>query len=253
MSVLVQQAHMHHGEIQAEETPAQLAGRIVNEDIVICRGVFDAEALKAIKQRVHQFGLITSEQNLQTAVDVVTFHRIDHNHPKSGIQRSVHFYRFSYRQEDPLALLPVFRPLSMFRNVIAGLDKEYTFYQDDNGFLSQPSLLHYPRGGGYMARHVDPVIPQRVEMVLVLSTRGSDFQHGGLCVHVNGTDVDVEASLQVGDICMFRPDLPHGVLPIDPEATLDWASMTGRWTMFCPIAHAKDRSKNSKLAPSRYA
>ncbi len=72
-------------------------------------------------------------------------------------------------------------------------------------------------------------------------------QQAGLHVQVGGQWVDVEASLQLGDICMFRPDVLHDVLPIDPGEAPAWASSEGRWTMFSPIAHVADRNKNEKM------
>ena len=55
---------------------------------------------------------------------------------------------------------------------------------------------------------------------------------------------DVEKFIQFGDICMFRPDIPHRVDPIDAGIELDWNTISGRWTIFSPIANISNEDIN---------
>ena len=160
------------------------------------------------------------------------------------VKRIAHLFRYSYTHENVTSIFQLIHPLNVFRNSIAGLDKNFTFFNDYEGFLSQPAALHYPVGGGYMSAHVDPVDPQKVEMVLSLSERGVDFNEGGLSIFIDNEWKDIEKFVRFGDICMFRPNIPHRVNPIDPSIKLDWNCCSGRWTLFSPIANISYENNN---------
>ena len=176
----------------------------------------------------------------------MAFHRIDDNHPKMAVKRIAHFFRFSYSHKSTTGVFNFFEPMNFLRNEIAGLPRNYTFYEDHDGYLSQPAVLQYPSGGGYLQAHVDPVYPQYVEMVLAASKRGIDFESGGISAH-NGTEwVDIEEHVEVGDLVLFKPDILHRVDPIDSGNQVDWTSERGRWIFFSPIANIKNQSVNEK-------
>ena len=162
------------------------------------------------------------------------------------MQRIAHFYRFSYLDKKIPEIFNLFEPLNVLRNKIANLDENYSYYDEVDGFISQPAVLHYPIGGGYMQEHVDPVDPQKVEMVLSGSQRGIDFESGGLEIFIEDKWIDVEKHISKGDIVLFKPNVPHRVIPIDTKSTLDWSIRKGRWTIFSPIAHSKKNELNEK-------
>jgi hypothetical protein len=51
---------------------------------------------------------------------------------------------------------------------------------------------------------------------------------------VDGEIVDIEPFHDLGDIGLFRFDLPHWVSPIDIEQAMDETSARGRWTLVLP-------------------
>ena len=162
------------------------------------------------------------------------------------VQRIAHFYRFSYSDKKIPEIFNLFEPLNLLRNQIAELDENYSYYDEVDGFVSQPAVLHYPTGGGYMQEHVDPLDPQKVEMVLSGSQRGIDFVDGGLEIFLDDEWIDVESHITKGDIVLFRPDVPHRVKPINAKSKLDWSKRQGRWTIFSPIAHSTKKELNEK-------
>ena len=98
-----------------------------------------------------------------------------------------------------------------------------------------------------MQTHVDPLLPQAVEIVLAASERGSHFNEGGLNVKSKfGKWIDIEKKIRFGDIVMFRPDVPHKVNVIDGDEKIDWKNKKGRWTFFSPIANFKNQNLNEK-------
>lgn len=244
MEPIIISAHVSDGRILPNESISSLSQMISDGEVVVIRGAFDPEMLLTIKNEVFSFGQDASEKNHQNAANVTNFHRIDDNHPAMAVQRIAHFFRYSYVNSDETSIFNVIHPLNILRNQLAELPEDYTFYNDDSGYLSQPAVLHYPSGGGYMQAHVDPLEPQKVEMVCSFSERGKDFQTGGLSIYSDKEWHDVENYIKFGDICIFRPDVPHRVEPIDPSKEKNFNDIGGRWTVFSPIASVSDKSKN---------
>ena len=228
-------------EIVTEESAEQIRSRIDAHEVVIVRGVFNNDQLLRVRDKVFSFGQTHPEENPERAADTRRFHRIDDNHPKMLVKRIAHFFRYSYADKGEENVFDFMHPINLLRNRVAGLSDNYTFFDDDSGYLSQPALLHYPRGGGYMAAHTDPLDPQRVEVTLALSQRGIDFQTGGVEILDNDKWADVESQVKFGGITMFKPDIPHRVTPIDSDSgKVTWSDQKGRWIMFSPIAHIKN-------------
>ena len=246
MDILHIESKLINNRIEVKYSSEEMADFINDGKILIINSPFDKEDILKLRHDLHEWGCETEQQNPQRAADTVCFHRIDHNHPKMSVKRIAHFFRFSYSYKDQFVnLFNFMHPINLLRNAIAGLSPDYTFYKTDDGFLSQPSALHYPAGGGYLQAHQDPIQPQRVEVVMLMSQKGKDFKEGGLMIQDNGVWKDVEDSAQLGDIILFCPNIPHKVETIDPDKTLDWKSESGRWILFSPIAHIVDTSKNA--------
>ena len=237
-------------EIKISDSIANIAQMISEGQVIIIRGVFDSKLLYSVKKEIFEFGQNSPENNPKRDAKTDNFHRIDNDHPLMSVKRIAHFFRYSYTNQNLTSIFQLIHPLNILRNSIANLDPEYTFYKDDDGFLSQPAALHYPVGGGYMSAHVDPIDPQKVEMVLSLSQRGVDFNKGGLSIFIDNEWYDVEKFIQFGDISMFRPDIPHRVNPIDAENELNWNTISGRWTVFSPIANISNESNNENEVKS---
>jgi len=42
--------------------------------------------------------------------------------------------------------------------------------------------------------------------------------------------VDTLRDHDIGDVILFRYDLPHEVLPVDEDEAIDWPADTGKWS-----------------------
>jgi hypothetical protein len=67
-----------------------------------------------------------------------------------------------------------------------------------------------------------------------LSQRGVDFQSGGTHFDVKGTDVSSEDVHDIGDMLLFRFDIPHWITPVDMSQPCDFSLASGRWTAVLP-------------------
>jgi hypothetical protein len=95
----------------------------------------------------------------------------------------------------------------------------------------------YPSGGGFMGSHVDSravsnLAPEKretyIQMVLLMTERGTDYQHGGAFVTLNGEVIDSEANAKLGDVLVYDGNTDHGVADIDPSVSFDAKDLRGR-------------------------
>ncbi len=95
-------------------------------------------------------------------------------------------------------------------------------------------VLIYPAGGGFLGDHCDLrgkanlPLGRYVEVLLLLTQRGIDYQTGGGIVKFKGTALDSEAGTKRGDIIIYDGSTVHGVSDIDPDVPFDASNLRGR-------------------------
>jgi hypothetical protein len=210
---------------------------IMQHGVAIMRHVYPAEQLTDLKEDVHRWGLGTPTKPPQTPLDD-NYHAIE-----SGIsprQRTPHNYHgYTFDQLGTLAptelsrkLAAIFGPLQRFQNELTG--NNAGFVRDGNGPKLHPQAIHYPTGGGMFGKHIHSLEPQRIGLILGLSERGRDFQCGATHFEIDGNDVGTDDVHDIGDMILFRFDVPHWITPVDANDVLDYSSSRGRWTAVLP-------------------
>ena len=95
-------------------------------------------------------------------------------------------------------------------------------------------VLIYPAGGGFLGDHRDVrgqsnlPLGSYVEVLLLLTQRGIDYQTGGGVVRFKGTALDSEAGTKRGDVIIYDASTVHGVSDIDPDVPFDASDLRGR-------------------------
>jgi hypothetical protein len=128
-----------------------------------------------------------------------------------------------------------FRNIIEIRDALAGRDvlTDETLAPDRwNGCRVQI----YPAGGGFMGAHLDSRgvgnLPRGtdafIQLLLLLSERGTDYHEGGAFVECDGKRIDSEAGTRSGDVVVYDGATVHGVSDIDPTLTFDAADLRGR-------------------------
>ena len=51
----------------------------------------------------------------------------------------------------------------------------------------------------------------------------------------DGHDLVIDDIAEPGDVVYFNAACPHGVEPIDPDATLRWTTFAGRWMLLFAV------------------
>lgn len=214
---------------------------VMNEEVVVLQNLFPKEQLEEVRALTHQWGNNTPQGPLMD-------YNPDNNHAVlSGISKrqktshNYHTYNFNSILDMPepakSKLLAVVEPLRIFQNRLTRNDAQYT--EDEEGFQLHPQIIHYPSGGGHLDQHTHAFDPQRVGLILGISERGKDFGQGATYFEVKGEHQSSDLVHNIGDLLLFKFDIPHGISKIDEEETLDHASERGRWTLVMPYYSAR--------------
>ena len=219
--------------VTTEIPPQELKELVGGRGLVLLKGAFPADLLRDVLDGVFAWG---QECEPQRESDM-SFHRIDECPPQSQTSHVFHVHNFRLRQgaigvEMDELIRPIFAAMGDLQNAVAGT--QAGFEPDSAGRFFRPQVIQYPSGGGFFDEHVHPLEPQRVGLILGLSEKGLDFKDGGTCFRVEGAECSFEDNHAMGDIILFRYDLPHWITLIDHNEPLDWTRQAGRWTMVLP-------------------
>lgn len=100
-------------------------------------------------------------------------------------------------------------------------------------------VIHYPKGGGFLAEHRHPRYPTNYGLIITLSEKNKDFKEGVTNFKLGGNLIKMEEfGITAGDLILFKYDLPHSISPCDPRDVLSFDNK-GRWTLVFPVYHKK--------------
>lgn len=140
---------------------------------------------------------------------------------------SYYFFRWNQRRD-------LFKSLSAYWTILKTLNglSPDSFEQNtpSQGWVDRIQIIQYPKGGGHISCHRDPDFLYKSIFGFYLSTPGTDFREGGFYLrNPNNETVLLEENVKSGDCACWYPNIPHGVMPIDPTIPMDVSSHQGRW------------------------
>ena len=220
--------------VGAEDAAEDMRGALAEGKVVVLRGLLSAGWAAAIRENAREAmarepaaasplrGTVGSAANL-TRMEVAA--------PAEGTSARAFRTRLYFPwNECPSGEVPAALALARLRNVLA--ERSARLGVEDATTFTVAQVVHYPRGGGFLARHFDHDEGLYCVIIVALSEPGRDFERGGLFVEPQGTRVDVDALLSPGDACLFRPELYHGVDPVDEAGSgPDFGDGRGRWVL----------------------
>lgn len=145
--------------------------------------------------------------------------------------------------EDRYGLHDLLRRLAVVRNALFGLPAEFAVDRVEDDRWTASRILQYPVGGGFIASHIDTGavdalpsgVANYVQMLMVLTERGVDFERGGAWIESEGVRLDLESLVQLGDIVLYDEQTVHGVADIDPHRLLETTTLCGRVAGFANL------------------
>jgi len=165
-------------------------------------------------------------------------------HYCGGLAKFTRTFYNPLSDDDIYDLHPIFKMMIRVRNTLYQVDQDFTVNGPEEGAYSMARVQHYPRGGGFFAEHKDAYSTEiskmssmegYVQVILVMTEKGRDFETGGAFIRHNEEKIDVESLVQPGDLVVYDGQTRHGVDDIDPMAPIDMAERAGRLVGFVTL------------------
>lgn len=202
-------------------------------DVLVLRGAFTHGFMRDLKRKTVAWirGRAPSfHKMLEGSPD---FHRIidletGRRYAFSGCKHSAYFYRWN---EDPLGIWhEITERWRVVKQVMGLRADEYESFTPKDGVVDRIQVVRYPPSIGYLEPHTDPFLHQRLFLSAYMGKRGVDYQGGGFyAVDDKDRAVEIEDSIEVGDIAIGCATVCHGVAPCDRGRPADWDADDGRW------------------------
>jgi hypothetical protein len=228
---------------------------IARNDVYVVKEFYPREFILEFREMLVGFSE-QQEPSWHPCLDgVPDYHRINDEYERSWVKARMHSFLF-HRFNERGAIFDEFRDIFDLKNHLA--DEEPGAHLEaipSDEIISRVVAQQYPRGGGYLAEHMDPTSRfAKLQTIIQASTPGKDFQSGGLYLRedANAEPTMIEPFTDVGDLMVLSPDVRHGVAPVDPEADLTWSVDDGRW-MILPIILRSDYNMDPETKPKAVA
>ena len=188
--------------------------------IVILKGVLSADECRRARDAVFAWGQ-NAQPTLEDPLKVRrNVHMASYLPPNSRARYIFHSYEFylgdpGSESDINRAVRPVFTRLRQIYHELT--NNNYDFVLSEDGAALLPQCIQYPRGGGFFQEHVHAIAPQQIGLILAASDIGVDYQTGAVQfkMHSGGEWINTEGHHQIGDVCLFRYDMPHEITPVE--------------------------------------
>ena len=220
----------------------EIAAAVADHGYAIIRGVIDADRLRKKLDKVRAY--LKENTALPTAgispaairKNLVKWSIGSASPIQPGISRFMLTVMNPMYEDDLFDLHQDFERMIVVRDALA--KREKTLFDNE---LPKPKfngtrLQVYPSGGGFMTAHIDKraidtisdISDHFIQLVMVLTEKGKDYEQGGAYVERGGKVIDTEAGSQSGDILVYDGNTMHGVADIDPHRAFDADNLGGR-------------------------
>ena len=221
------------------------------DTVVAIRGLIDPDQVKASLEKLKSGFSIENDKKRAPG---------DYEAVKSNYQRmcigmtggikgpaNPRYFRVFYNplwEEDLYGMHSVFMQMAKVRNYLMGVPESFATSAPERGLWTASRIQHYPAGGGFLIPHRDlnahkamhdAGFERSVNLVLLMTKRGIDFEEGGGFVEINGSRVYYEDEYEVGDLVLYDEQNIHGVEDIDPMKPMDSSTTNGRYTAFATL------------------
>jgi hypothetical protein len=200
----------------------------------VFKGVVEVKLVDRIVDYLKSVGRSSFPSYHSLAEGCPNFHRVVQHDARASVTSMCHQFFFHPWNHDVLNVFEQMSPIYHLKNRISGFERDaFLNTTPKAGHISRLAFVHYPRGGGMIKRHADPVGSHQLTVpVLQMSCKAEDYcVGGGYSLGEQGEIIDTDAMMNKGDVLFFNAEVIHGVAPVDPDEELDWLSFRGRWSM----------------------
>lgn len=221
---------------------------LYNGDFLIIKNAISKKYIENLKSE-----LIKISENEKSSFHKIldgcpNFHRIQDEkvlgkYSVNSIRHSYYFFRWN---QDKLKIFDsIDRYWSMIK-YLGGLNEDqYVNNVPRDGVVDRVQVVRYPNHAGYIAKHQHDPKNQRLVISVYMSQKNVDYIEGGTYVYNSKKEkINLEDSIEVGDIGVFYATLIHGVDKVSMEQNNKISDkISGRWWLG-PYSPESDYSKN---------
>ena len=237
-------------ELAYDDTDAFMRS-IDDNTVYVVKRFYDRDRVLRFREFANRFRAASDPSWHPCLDDCPDYHRVNDEYPKSWVKarmRSFFFHRWNEHRD----LFDQFKDVFELKNHLAGEDKD-SYYDTvpSDEVISRIVSHQYPRGGGYLAEHMDPESPfALIQTIVQGSDYGRDYDSGGLYMREDedSEPLWIDPHSEPGDLLVLSPGVRHGVAPIDPDRELDWEREDGRW-MILPVVIRSDVNMDPATKP----
>ena len=226
--------------------------RIHEPSAFIVREFYDSSDILSLRGRIFETGRLTEPSWHPLHDDCPDYHRLHDNYPQAYVRAKMHAFYYHGWYAANADLFAYFGEIFAIKSFLAGCPKE-TFITNipSTGPVARINFHNYPRGGGYLAEHIDPVFKlASIQTLVQASSCRKDFSVGGLYARASdGAEKSyLDPLTSPGDLVVISPGIPHGVDAIDPKEDYRWREDSGKWTIL-PVIVNSDYPNPSHVKP----
>lgn len=237
------------GDIQAvRDSTRAIQEAVEREDVAVLRGLISPEVARSGLARVQA----TFDAKRDTTVDhkshvdlpseVPNYQRLMLGEWGANETEHAMYMRCFYNPlhaQDVYGLHDSFRTLTRVRNLLQGVDEEFCLSGPERGVYTLSRLHQYPAGGGFLKSHIDSTaaavpgvagLEGFIQVLMVMSEKGSDFHAGGGYFVRDGERIYYEDNCSPGDVLIYNGRTLHGVESVDPQTPPSLESAAGRYS-----------------------
>jgi hypothetical protein len=228
--LIVVNAKHHASSIETDVSVRELSEAVMAGKIAIVKNVFDPHEIRRLRAAIISAQIPICEMSFE--YDTIRSWR-DHREvfydPKVKVLYEASYFAVTNPADKIGQIMrAAVERMAVFWRSLTGY--EHTLVPSPDRRALRPWAMYYPAGGGCFGWHQHPLEFTRIGPILALSEIGVDFRRGGTEFNTPFGLINVERHHDIGDICLFRFDLPHRVTTVDPDQELQWNG-SGRWTL----------------------
>lgn len=237
-------------KIDTEETSFvnQITNSLIEGDIYILKSAFDKNFFNDLKSNCYNHFKDEKPSFHKMIEGCPDFHRIINieTGKKYSFKMCKHSFYFYNWNNDPLNLFST--TYERWRKIKKLMGYEPNIFEKNtpkDGPIDRIQVVRYPSKYGFLEPHSDPYKYQKFFISGYMSKKGEDFVDGGFyALNSNDEIVDVEKSIDVGDLGIGFATIVHGVAPANRKKEPDWNDQNdGRW-FYSLYTNESDEVKN---------
>jgi hypothetical protein len=236
-------AELRDGRIAFAGSDAQFGEMLEGRSLVIFRNVFATEDMLELRRLVRSWGDATPAfpNDRSAGIPGLNFHRIDDSSHRTTLAHIFHQYGFGTLAALEAPLRPLLGRVSEalidLQNRLAG-----TALRAAPDSL-RIKIIRHPRGGGMIAPHTHPYLPQKVAVFLNMSVPGIDYDSADTRFKLAGRWISTRKVFGCGDVLAWRYDAVHDIPPVDAGEPLSWDGDDGLWILAPELVESHGHSK----------